>query len=150
MLIQDRRSGLEAADYRLDGIEAKIYLACDAGATAAEICRKLKAEGNLSIDASEIGDYLQQLVRARLMYREGKSFLLWRSQSAVKEICYHDRRQKPMTPRYLRWFMSKSSWGIYRRGYMAKSTRKKQDWKAPRKKAALNQEGTRKSNEARS
>jgi len=75
LLIQDRRPGLETADYRFDGIEAEIYLACDAGATAAEICRKLKAEGDDSIDAIEIENYLQQLVEARLMYREGSSFL---------------------------------------------------------------------------
>jgi ribosomal peptide maturation radical SAM protein 1 len=75
ILIQDRRPGLETADYRLDGIEAKIYLACDAGVTAAEICRQFVAEGDNSMDVVEIEDYLQELVEARLMYREGKSFL---------------------------------------------------------------------------
>jgi ribosomal peptide maturation radical SAM protein 1 len=75
LLVQDRRPGLEAADYRFDGIEAKIYLACDAGTTSAEICRQLVAEGDRSIGAVEVEDYLQELVEARLMYREGKSFL---------------------------------------------------------------------------
>jgi hypothetical protein len=75
LLVQDRRPGLEAADYRFDGIEAKIYLACDAGATAAEICKQFVAEGEDSIDAVEIEDYLQELVEARLMYVEGKRFL---------------------------------------------------------------------------
>jgi len=75
LLVQDRRPGLETADYRFDGIEAKIYLACDAGATAAEICRQFVAEGDDSMEALEIEDYLQELVEARLMYREGKSFL---------------------------------------------------------------------------
>jgi ribosomal peptide maturation radical SAM protein 1 len=75
LLVQDRRPGLENADYRFDGMEAKIYLACDAGTTAAEICRQLVAEGDKSIDAVEIENYLEELVQARLMYREGKSFL---------------------------------------------------------------------------
>jgi hypothetical protein len=66
---------LETADYRFDGIEAKIYLACDAGTTAADICKELAAGGDTSIDAVEIEDYLQELVEAKLMYREGKSFL---------------------------------------------------------------------------
>jgi ribosomal peptide maturation radical SAM protein 1 len=75
LLVQDRRPGLESADYRFDGIEAKIYLACDAGATAADICRQLNAEGGNSMDAIELENYLRELVDARLMYREGKSFL---------------------------------------------------------------------------
>jgi ribosomal peptide maturation radical SAM protein 1 len=75
LLVQDRRPGLEAADYRFDGVEAKIYLACDAGTTAVEICRQLAAEGDNSIDAAEIEGYLQELVEAKLMYREAKSFL---------------------------------------------------------------------------
>lgn len=75
LLVQDRRPGLETADFRFDGIEAKIYLACDAGATAAQICKQFVAEGDDSIDAVEIENYLQELVEARLMYREGKNFL---------------------------------------------------------------------------
>ena len=75
LLVQDRRPGLETADYRFDGIEAKIYLACDAGTTAAEICRKFVADGDDNVDAVEIENYLQELVEARLMYREGKTFL---------------------------------------------------------------------------
>jgi ribosomal peptide maturation radical SAM protein 1 len=75
LLVQDRRPGLESADYRFDGIEAKIYLACDAGATAAEIRRQFVAKGDDSMDTVEIENYLEELVEARLMYREGKSFL---------------------------------------------------------------------------
>jgi ribosomal peptide maturation radical SAM protein 1 len=75
LLVQDRRPGLETADYRFDGVEAKIYLACDAGATAADILRQLAAEGDNSLDVVEIENYLQELVDARLMYHEGKSFL---------------------------------------------------------------------------
>ena len=75
LLVQDRRPGLEAADYRFDGIEAKIYLACDAGTTAAEIHRQFVAEGDKSVDAVEIENYLQELVDTKLVYREGRRFL---------------------------------------------------------------------------
>ena len=75
LLVQDRRPGLESADYRFDGVEAKIYLACDAGITAAEIHRQLVAEGEDNVDRAEIERYLQELVDAKLIYREGKSFL---------------------------------------------------------------------------
>jgi ribosomal peptide maturation radical SAM protein 1 len=75
LLVQDRRPGFETADYRFDGAEAKIYVACDAGATAAEIHRQLVAEGDHTIGVAEIENYLQELVESRLMYREGKSFL---------------------------------------------------------------------------
>jgi len=75
LLVQDRRPGFEAADYRFDGVEAKIYLACDAGTTAAEIRRQLVAEGDTSVEVAEIESYLEELVEAKLVYREGKSFL---------------------------------------------------------------------------
>ena len=75
LLVQDRRPGLESADYRFDDVEAEIYLACDAGATAAEIYRQLMTKGYKGVDAVDIENYLQELVEAKLLYREGKSFL---------------------------------------------------------------------------
>jgi ribosomal peptide maturation radical SAM protein 1 len=75
LVVQDRRPGFETADYRFDGAEAKIYLACDAGATATEINNKLAVEGETGIDGAEIEVYLRELVDARLMYQEGKTFL---------------------------------------------------------------------------
>lgn len=75
LLVQDRRPGLDPADYRLDGIETKIYLACDAGATDAQIHKQFVAEGDDSVDAAEIEGYLRELVEAKLMYNEGDSFL---------------------------------------------------------------------------
>jgi hypothetical protein len=73
--VQDRRPGLKAADYRFDGIEARIYLACDAGTSAAQIYSQIVAEGDSSLDLLAIETYLQELVEAKLMYREGKNFL---------------------------------------------------------------------------
>jgi hypothetical protein len=73
--VEDRRAGLEAANYRFDGIEEKIYLACDAGATADHLSTQFAMDGDEELDAQEIEEYLDDLVQARLMYREGNSFL---------------------------------------------------------------------------
>ena len=66
---------LEAADYRFDGIEEKIYLACDAGATADQLSTQFAVDGDEELDAKEIEEFLDDLVQARLMYREGNCFL---------------------------------------------------------------------------
>src|SRR5436190_8986500 len=73
--VEDRRAGLQAADYRFDGIEEKIYLACDAGATADHLSTHFAMDGDEKLDAQEIEEYLDELVHAGLMYREGNSFL---------------------------------------------------------------------------
>jgi ribosomal peptide maturation radical SAM protein 1 len=75
LVVHDRRPGLESADYRFDGPEAKIYLACDAGATPAELCAQLAADGDDPLDADEIKEFLDELVAARLMYREENRYL---------------------------------------------------------------------------
>jgi hypothetical protein len=73
--VEDRRAGLEAADYTFDGIEGKIYLACDAGATADHLSTQFAVDCNEELDAKVIEEFLDQLVQAQLMYREGNSFL---------------------------------------------------------------------------
>ena len=73
--VEDRRAGLEAADYRFDGIEGKIYLACDAGATVDHLSTQFAVSDDEDLDAQEIEEFLDDLVQARLMYREGNCFL---------------------------------------------------------------------------
>jgi ribosomal peptide maturation radical SAM protein 1 len=75
VLVQDRRPGLESADYLFEGVEAAIYLACDGGATPQEIAAALRAEGESDIDDQEIAGYLEELVEARLVYGEQNRFL---------------------------------------------------------------------------
>jgi len=75
LTVEDRRAGLESADYRFDGIEEKIYLACDAGATANHLSTQLAMDGDEQLNPQEIEEYLDDLVQARLMYREGNCFL---------------------------------------------------------------------------
>jgi ribosomal peptide maturation radical SAM protein 1 len=73
LLIEDRRAGLDHADYHFDDTEAEIYLACDAGATPETIRAQLT--GDDLPDAAEIEAYLNELVAARLLVREDRRFL---------------------------------------------------------------------------
>jgi len=75
ILVHDRRPGFEQADYRFEGAEASIYLGCDAGITSTDLSAALGNAGYDSFNAPEIEEYLQELVDARLIYREGNRFL---------------------------------------------------------------------------
>jgi ribosomal peptide maturation radical SAM protein 1 len=75
LIVHDRRPGLEPADFRFDGPEAKIYLSCDAGATPDELRAQVAAEGDDTFEVEEIEEFLDELVDARLMYREANRFL---------------------------------------------------------------------------
>src|SRR5262245_14428420 len=75
LIVNDRRPGLEEADYEFEDVEAKIYLACDAGATVERIHSLLLAEDDDAPEADEIQEFIDDLVSARLMYREGNSYL---------------------------------------------------------------------------
>lgn len=71
----DRRPGFESADYRFEGVTAKIYLGCDSGATPNALHAALVAEGYDTFSIEELEEYLNGLVDSRLMYREGNQFL---------------------------------------------------------------------------
>jgi ribosomal peptide maturation radical SAM protein 1 len=75
LIVEDRRPSLESFDYQFDGPEAKIYLACDAGATPTEVAAHLAAAGEDNLDAEEIKEFLDELVEARLMYCEDNRYL---------------------------------------------------------------------------
>jgi ribosomal peptide maturation radical SAM protein 1 len=66
LIVQERRQNTEPADFRFDGPEAKIYLACDAGASPAELRRQLSAAGE-DLEEQEITEFLNELVDARLV-----------------------------------------------------------------------------------
>ena len=73
--ISDRRPNLPARDYTLGEREARIYLACEDGATPAEVGRALVAEGADDVDEDEIREFLDELVASRLVYRERDRYL---------------------------------------------------------------------------
>jgi hypothetical protein len=73
--ISDRRPNLPARDYTLGERESLIYLACEDGATPAEIERVLVAEGAADVSEDEIREFLDGLVASRLVYRERDRYL---------------------------------------------------------------------------
>jgi ribosomal peptide maturation radical SAM protein 1 len=75
LLIRDRRPGLDEYDYSLADTEARIYLACDEGATAMDVWKLLRAEGNTAVSAEEVEDFLDEMTAARLMYKEDELYL---------------------------------------------------------------------------
>jgi ribosomal peptide maturation radical SAM protein 1 len=74
VVIQDLRPGVGPARYVLDRVEALIYLACDAGATPSAVLRML-GDANDGRTVDEIREFLDELVDARLMFREHDHYL---------------------------------------------------------------------------
>ena len=74
LVITDRRRGERGATYTLDEPEASIYLACDAGATPAQIAERL-ARREVSADAGEVRAFLDELVAEGLVYEEQGKYL---------------------------------------------------------------------------
>ncbi len=75
LLIHDRRPGLDPADYSFGEREASLYLACEDGATAAEICAGLRAAGAPDVDVADVEAFLGKLVGLRLVYEESGRYL---------------------------------------------------------------------------
>jgi ribosomal peptide maturation radical SAM protein 1 len=73
VLLLDHRPGVGPARYVLAENEARIYLACDAGATPAAVLRTLGPDADVTVD--EIREFLDELVEARLVYRESDRYL---------------------------------------------------------------------------
>lgn len=73
--IVDERPGMPHARYTLDETEAAIYLACEAGASAARVRETLMARGVEAPDVAEIADFLAELTAAGLLYEEGGRYL---------------------------------------------------------------------------
>jgi ribosomal peptide maturation radical SAM protein 1 len=61
LVVTDRRPGLEGAEYRFGEAEARIYLACEDGATAARA-----AQAAPERSAAEVEEFLDELVESRL------------------------------------------------------------------------------------
>jgi ribosomal peptide maturation radical SAM protein 1 len=76
IIIRDRRAGLTQQDYTFTGAAAALYLGCDAGATVAQLQPIYRAaSGNPGAPASEIETFLERLTAARLLYKEGNTYL---------------------------------------------------------------------------
>jgi ribosomal peptide maturation radical SAM protein 1 len=75
IVIRDQRPGLEHADYTFDDLEARIYLACEDGATAAGALAALGPAGSENLGVDEVREFLDELVDMRLAYEEGGRYL---------------------------------------------------------------------------
>lgn len=75
LVINDRRAGLGGYDYSFQEREAKIYLACDVGATPMLVWKGLLADGNSDVTLEDVENFLHEMVDLRLMYEEGGCYL---------------------------------------------------------------------------
>lgn len=73
--IVDRRPNLPARDYTLGEPEATIYLACEDGATPAEVREALNVTDSAAFGVNEIGEFLDELTKLRLVYYERGRYL---------------------------------------------------------------------------
>jgi len=75
LLIDDRRPGLGGYDYSLKETEARIYLACDSGATAMAAWQAVQADGAKDIELEDVADFLDEMTDLRLLYEEDGVYL---------------------------------------------------------------------------
>jgi ribosomal peptide maturation radical SAM protein 1 len=75
LVIEDRRHDLEPADYSFSEREARLFLACEDGATAAEAHRALGEADRADLDVDDVQEFLDDLVTSRLMYEEDGHYL---------------------------------------------------------------------------
>jgi ribosomal peptide maturation radical SAM protein 1 len=75
LVVHDRRPGLERADYSFEEREARLYLACEDGATPEEAWASLRTAGVTDLDVDDVADFLDELVELRLAYTENGRYL---------------------------------------------------------------------------
>jgi ribosomal peptide maturation radical SAM protein 1 len=69
LIVSDRRPGLERAEYHLGDTEARIYLACEDGATEEQAWRAGRSDASANRrrpSPDDVGAFLEQLVASRL------------------------------------------------------------------------------------
>jgi len=85
LVVQDRRPGL-TADYSFDDDEARLYLACEDGATPAEAWATLQASGPTDVDVDDVRTFLDELVSSRLVYEEHGRYLALALPASLPEM----------------------------------------------------------------
>jgi len=75
LVVDDRRPGLERAEYVFDDREALIYMACEDGATVPEVGASLQAAGTTDLDEDDVREFLEELVELRLAFAENGRYL---------------------------------------------------------------------------
>jgi ribosomal peptide maturation radical SAM protein 1 len=82
LVVHDRRPGLPRADYTFGETQARVYAACEDGATVAEVCAAL-GEG---AEADDVAQFLERLVTLRLAYEERGRYLALALPADLPEI----------------------------------------------------------------
>jgi ribosomal peptide maturation radical SAM protein 1 len=75
LVIRDRRPNLDPADYSFGEDEARIYLACDDGATATAAWEAVRVHGSAELTVEDVQEFLDELVASRLVYQENGRYL---------------------------------------------------------------------------
>jgi hypothetical protein len=75
LVVHERRPNLEPADYSFSEREARLFLACEDGATPAEARAALGESGAVDLDLDDVQEFLDELVGSRLMYEEDGRYL---------------------------------------------------------------------------
>ncbi len=77
VVVHDHRGGAESASarYTLAAPQDEIFLACEGGATIDEVMASLGASVD-ALERDDVAEFLESLVDARVMYREGDRYLV--------------------------------------------------------------------------
>ncbi|HKO96488.1 MAG TPA: RiPP maturation radical SAM C-methyltransferase [Pyrinomonadaceae bacterium] len=75
LIINDSRPGVGGYDHTLGETEARVYLACDAGATPRAVLKGLQADGDVEITLDDVEIFLDEMVDLKLMYEEDGLYL---------------------------------------------------------------------------
>ena len=86
LIIRDRRPNLESADYSLDDVEARLYLACENGASAGEALDQLRGDTPTGIDVEDVHQLFDELVALRLLYEEDGHYLALALPSTLPDV----------------------------------------------------------------
>ena len=86
VVVEDRRPNLAPADYTFEDREARVFLACRDGATAAEAHAQLEAAGIDDLDVDDLREFLDELLTLRLAYEEGGRYLALPLPVNLKEL----------------------------------------------------------------
>jgi ribosomal peptide maturation radical SAM protein 1 len=93
LIINDGRPGLGGYEHTLGEVEAKVYLACDSGATSKAVWNALQADGDFDISLEDVEEFLDDMVELKLMYEEEGLYLSLAVAANVDRVTKHNEVQ---------------------------------------------------------
>ena len=73
--VVDGRTSAKGGTYTLDGVAGEAYLACERGATPHRVWSSLTPEFRSSVTEDDVREFLDQMVKTRLVYEENGHYL---------------------------------------------------------------------------